>query len=35
MSKAYPSNLSQAQYEFLSDLLPEAKPGGPPREVEM
>jgi transposase len=35
MSKAYPSNLSQAQYEFLSDLLPEAKPGGRPREVDL
>jgi transposase len=35
MSKAYPSNLSRAQYEFLSDLIPEAKPGGRPREVEM
>ena len=35
MSKAYPSNLSQAQYEFLRDLLPQAKPGGRPREVAM
>ena len=35
MSKAYPSNLSRAQYEFLSDLIPEAKPGGRPRDVEM
>ncbi len=35
MSKAYPSNLSQAQYEFLRDLLPEAKPGGRPRETEL
>jgi transposase len=35
MSKAYPSNLTQAQYEFLSDLMPEAKPGGRPREVEL
>jgi len=35
MSKAYPSNLSRDQYEFLSDLLPEAKPGGRPREVDL
>ena len=27
MSKAYPSNLTQAQYDFLSDLIPDAKPG--------
>jgi transposase len=31
MSKAYPSNLTRAQYEFLSDLLPDAKSG----EVEL
>ena len=35
MSKSYPSNLTQAQYEFLSDLLPAAKPGGRPREVDL
>jgi putative transposase len=35
MSKAYSSNLSRAQYEFLSDLIPEAKPGGRKREVDM
>jgi transposase len=35
MSKAYPSNLSREQYEFLSDLLPEAKPGGRPRTVDL
>lgn len=35
MSKAYPSNLSRAQYEFLSELIPEPKPGGRPREVDM
>jgi hypothetical protein len=28
MSKAYSSNLSLTQYEFLSDLIPEGKPGG-------
>jgi transposase len=35
MSKAYPSNLSREQYEYLSELIPEAKPGGRPRSVEM
>ncbi len=35
MSKAYPSNLTRDQYEFLSDLIPPAKPGGRPREVDM
>lgn len=35
MSKAYPSNLTRAQYEFLSELIPVAKPGGRPRTVEV
>jgi transposase len=35
MSKAYPSNLTREQYEFLSDLLPEAKLGGRPRSVDL
>ncbi len=35
MSKAYPSNLTHAQYEFLSELIPEAKPGGRPRQVDI
>jgi transposase len=35
MSKAYPSHLSLAEYEFLGDLLPAAKPGGRPRAVEL
>jgi hypothetical protein len=35
MSKAYPSNLTRDQYEFLSDWLPEAKSGGRPRSVEL
>jgi len=35
MSKVYPSNLTRDQSEFLSDLLPEAKPGGRPREVQL
>ena len=35
MSKAYPSNLTQDQFELLNDLIPEAKPGGRPREVEL
>ena len=35
MSKAYPSNLLRPQYDILSDLIPEPKSGGRPREVEM
>jgi putative transposase len=35
MSKAYPSNLTLEQYELLSDLIPDAKPGGRPRSVDM
>lgn len=35
MSKAYPSNLTQAQYELIKDLIPDAKPGGRKREVDM
>ena len=31
----YPSNLTLAQYEFLSDLLPEAQPVGAPHTVEL
>jgi transposase len=35
MSKAYPSNLTQAQFDYLNDLIPEAKPGGRPRNVDL
>jgi len=35
MSKAYPSNLTHTQYEFLSDLIPEPKPGGRKRKVDI
>jgi len=35
MSKAYPSNLTRAQFEFLNDLIPDPKPGGRPRTVDM
>jgi hypothetical protein len=35
MSKSYPSNLTHEQYELLSDLLPAAKPGGRPRNVNL
>lgn len=35
MSKAYPSNLTQDQFELLRDMIPEPKPGGRPREVDM
>jgi transposase len=35
MSKAYSSNLTRAQYEFLSDMIPEPKKGGRKRKVDM
>jgi putative transposase len=35
MSKAYSSNLTQAQLELLAPLIPDAKPGGRPREVDI
>ena len=35
MSKAYASNLTQAQFELLKPFIPPAKPGGRPREVEI
>src|SRR5512146_2285245 len=34
MSKAYPSNLTRAQFDYLNDLIPEAKSGGRPRSVD-
>ena len=35
MSKAYPSNLTQDQFELISGLIPAPKPGGRPREVNI
>ena len=35
MSKAYSTNLTQAQWELLEPLIPPAKTGGRPREVEV
>ena len=35
MSKAHPSNLTLAQFELLNEIIPEAKPGGRPREVDI
>jgi putative transposase len=35
MTKAYSSNLTQAQWELLETLIPPAKPGGRPRSVEI
>lgn len=35
MSKPYTSNLSQDQWELLKPLIPLAKPGGRPREVDI
>ena len=33
MSKAYRSNLTWSQWELISDLFPEEKPGGRPRKL--
>ena len=33
--KPYPTDLTDAQWEILAPLLPEAKPGGRPRSVEL
>jgi transposase len=35
MSKAYPSNLTLNQFKLLNDLIPDPKPGGRPREVDI
>jgi transposase len=35
MKTAYPSNLTAAQYELLRSLIPEPKPGGRPRSVDI
>ena len=33
--KAYPTDLTDAQWAILAPLIPPAKPGGRPREVDM
>lgn len=33
--KPYPSDLTDQQWELIRDLIPEARPGGRPREVDM
>ena len=35
MRVSYPSNLSKEQWELLESLIPQAKPGGRPRSVDM
>src|SRR5262245_51831401 len=35
MRKPYRSDLTDEQWELIKDLLPEAKPGGRPREVDL
>ena len=35
MRKPYPSDLTNAQWKILKPLIPPAKPGGRPREVDM
>jgi transposase len=33
--KAYPSDLTDAQWRLIAPLIPDAKPGGRPRKYEM
>ena len=33
--KPYPTDLTDAEWEILKDLLPQAKPGGRPRRVDL
>ena len=33
--RVYPSDMSDAQWDIIGPLIPRAKPGGRPREVEM
>jgi putative transposase len=35
MSKAYPRNLTQAQLDYLNDLISAAKAGERPRNVDL
>jgi len=35
MRKPYPADLTNAQWKILKPLIPPAKPGGRPREVDM
>ena len=34
-TRKYPSDLTDAQWKILKPLIPPAKPGGRPREVDM
>lgn len=35
LSKSYPTNLSNRQWQLINPLIPPAKPGGRPRTVDM
>ncbi len=35
MERVYPSDLTDVQWQTISLLIPPAKPGGRPREVDM
>jgi putative transposase len=35
MSLSYPTNLTDAQWELIQPLLPQAKPGGRPRSTDL
>jgi putative transposase len=33
--KPYPTDLTDTQWDLLRDLIPDAKPGGQPRSINM
>ena len=35
MTTVCPINLTRARFELLNEVIPESKPGGRPREVDM
>ncbi len=35
MTKAYSSNLTACEFKLIEPLIPDAKPGGRPRTIEM
>ena len=35
MSKVYPSDLSRREYKLIKEIIPEPKPGGRPRTVDL
>jgi len=34
-NKRYPSDLTDDEWDYINDLIPEAKPGGRPRKIKI